>query len=76
MAEKSHGRIPGSIVPIKQPAPVWSIGQERPDRFTKRAGEMSDGGVDRDDEIEALDGGSRLVEVGEERGKVGDGFGD
>jgi hypothetical protein len=46
------GRVPRAIVAISQPAPVWRGEQHHSGRHCQRAGEVSDAGIDRNDEVE------------------------
>ena len=45
LPEKSHGRVPGTIVTVQEPTPVRNIGKQSPNRFVQSAGEMNNRGV-------------------------------
>ena len=53
-----------------EPAPATVVAREDPDRAAERAGQVGDGGVDGDDEVEAGDEGGGVGEVGELAGPV------
>ncbi len=59
LAEQAHGRIPGIVLAVEQPAPIGHPRQQHPDRLAERAGKMRDRRVDRDDQIERADGAGR-----------------
>ena len=42
LPEQAGGRIPGAIVAIEQPGPVWYERQQHPQRFCQRAGEFAE----------------------------------
>ena len=69
---KPHGRIPGTVVAIEQPALVRRVGQQDPGPTAQRAGKVRDAGVHRDHQIEAADQGRRVAEVGEIGSQVDD----
>ena len=52
LAEETHGGVPGALRAIEQPAPVRDLLQDDPHRHAKSTGEMGDGGVRRDHQIE------------------------
>jgi len=45
------------------PAEIGGEGEHCPDGFTQRAGEVDDGGVDGDDQVELLDEGGGVGEI-------------
>ncbi len=65
MADEAHGGIPRRVVTLFQPAPVGGIREECPDRLAQRAGEVGDGGVDRNDQVEIFDQRGGVGEIGE-----------
>src|SRR5277367_3445917 len=54
LSEKRVTGIPGAVLSAEQPAPVGNVFQSDPRGTPQRAGEMSDGGVRRDHEVEAF----------------------
>ena len=70
LAEQPHGRIPGIVLAIEQPAPVGHPRQQHPDRLAQRAGDMRNRRVDGDDEVERADGGGGIDKVLERRREI------
>ena len=62
LAEETCGRIPRTVFAIEEPAPVGIVRQQNPNRLAECAGEMRDGGVNGDQQIEI---GERCGGVGE-----------
>ena len=52
LPKQAHGRIPGRVLPIAEPAPVRRQGQRQPDRNPQSACQMSDRGVHRNDQVQ------------------------
>ena len=64
LAEEARLRVPGSVWPVLHPAPVGLPGEQEPDGFAESAGEVGDGGVGGDDQVEIGDEGGGCGEVG------------
>src|ERR1700738_4284335 len=72
LAEQAQRRIPRAVLALAEPSPVRPEAQHHPAGPAERAGNMRDGGGDREDEIEMGDGRGGLGKVGEMKRKVGD----
>src|SRR5689334_21611336 len=55
LTEKAHRGIPRGGRTIQAPAPVGDLGDQVPDALAERGGEVGEGGIDRDDEVELRD---------------------
>lgn len=55
LAKEACGGIPGGLLMFESPAPIGNFGKQKPERFAERAGQMGDGGVDRDDCVQIGD---------------------
>jgi hypothetical protein len=64
LAKQPHRRIPGAVVPIKQPAPIGDPGKQYPDGDPKRARQMSDARIDAQDKIHESAQRRRIAKVG------------
>src|SRR6188474_3383939 len=62
LAEETHGRVPGSGIAGALPAPIGSSGEGEPDGSAKGTGEMGEGGVAGDHEVETVEGGGGVHE--------------
>jgi hypothetical protein len=51
LPENSHRRIPRAVLAIEEPPPAAVISRQHPGRNSKASGEVSNRGVDGDDEI-------------------------
>ena len=60
---------------MQEPAPVWSIWEQGPDRFAERTGQVGHGRVNRDDQVQAENGGRRFSEVCQQRSEIHDALG-
>src|SRR5262249_19795841 len=58
----SHGRIPRTVFALQQPAPFRGPWKQDPNGDGQRAGQVGDGTVDTDDEVEPRHGGGDIVE--------------
>ena len=72
LPEQAHGRIPGAVVAVEQPAPIGQTGQHDPGRAPERAREMGDAGAYCNDEVEAGDERRGLDKVGQVGREVDD----
>ena len=63
LAEEADWRVPGGVWAVLHPAPVGLPGQEEPEGFAHGCGEVGDGGVGREDEVEGLEDGGGVGEV-------------
>ena len=66
LAEEDSGGIPGGIGPVEHPSPVGDVREHDPDALADRTGEVGDGGVDGEDEIEVFDesgGVGKVVQI-------------
>jgi len=70
LAEQAHGGVPGGVGTIEEPSPVGGAGEEEPGGFVHCTGQMGDGGVDRDDQIEIGDEGGGVGQIRQVGGKI------
>jgi hypothetical protein len=52
LPKKSHGRIPGAIIPVHKPPPNRDVFQGKENRPSQCPGKMGDRGIGSDDEID------------------------
>jgi len=62
LPEEPHRWIPGGIRTIGHLAPVGSPGEDGPDGFGERPGEVGDGGIHRDHQVQIHDDRSNVFE--------------
>lgn len=72
LSEKPRRRIPRTVGAFVQPAPIIALGDQDPDRFRQRPGEMSNRSIHRDYEVKGAYDGGGLRKVCELRGKISD----
>ncbi|NTV03752.1 tetratricopeptide repeat protein, partial [bacterium] len=72
LAHETHGRVPGAVRAVEQPAPVRHVGQEQVDGFAHGAGQVGDRRVDGHHQVQVGDGRSRIGEVPELAAEVVD----
>ncbi len=72
LPKQARRRIPGAVLAFAEPAPIREEGQHDEDALAHGAGEVSDGRVDADHEVEIGDGAGGLREVGELGRKIDD----
>ena len=72
LSEQSRGRVPRAGIPIEQPAPIGSGGQQDPNRFSQCASKVGDTGVHGDNEIEMRYGRRCIGEVSQRLTEVND----
>ena len=63
MAKQAQRRIPGTVVPILEPAEASVETGQQPNRFAERTGQMRDCRIDADYEIKALDESRRVGKI-------------
>ncbi len=63
LAEQPHGRIPGAVVAIQQPAPVGDQGQRDPDGNSERACKVGDGRITGDHQVQIHHQGGRVGKI-------------
>ena len=70
LPEKTNRRIPGTLLTMEQPSVVRHIRQKYPCGATKSTCEMSDAGIDSDDQIETRDQSCGVGEIDDLLGKI------
>jgi len=70
LAEEAEGGVPGGVGAVEHPAPVGGEGEEDPCGFGECAGEVDEGGVDGDEEVEVFEEGGGVGEIVEVGGEV------
>ena len=63
LPKQARARIPRSGIPVEQPAPIWTVRQQDPDRTSERPGEMNNAGIHRDYEIQFRYERCRIEEI-------------
>jgi hypothetical protein len=71
LPEEAHRWIPGGVFAIQHPAPVRIPGEQGPDRYGKRAGEVRGHGVDGNQEVDFAQILCGVEDVGRAFGDIG-----
>ena len=72
LAEEAKRRVPGTIVAIEHPAPVGLGRQQAPDRPAECTGQVKDGGIHADRQVELIENRGRVDEVDQAIAQVHD----
>jgi hypothetical protein len=54
LPEQTHRGVPGAILAVEKPSPIWHLFQENEDWPAKRSRKMRDGGIACDNQIQIL----------------------